>query len=348
MTRFRIALGAVIVAIVVVVVITVVHPPMPPAVTGSASSQLLPASERSAAPDFTGIDAWINSPPLTVSGLQGHVVLVDFWTFSCVNCVRTIPHLQQLYDTFKKDGLVIVGVHSPEFDFEKVVSNVRAAVQRLGVTWPVAVDSQMATWNAYGNQYWPAEYLLDPQGRVAYVNFGEGNYDATDAAVASLLNVKGGAPPQATPLPSNLTPELYAGSERGKLADGESYGNAGQPANYPDSGPPRDQNAIQVTGAWIDEGQYLQSDGPGHIRLNFQADSLYVVVGTANGSLPLSVTLDGKPVLATNAGPALDASSGFGVSRQDLYHVLANVGPGFHLIDVSVPAGIQLYTFTFG
>ncbi|MBV8195833.1 MAG: redoxin domain-containing protein [Candidatus Dormibacteraeota bacterium] len=347
MTRFRIALGAVVVAIAVVVVITVTHAPMPPTTTGSATSQLLPVNERQPAPDFTGIDAWINSPPLSVSKLQGHVVLVDFWTFSCVNCVRTIPHLQQLDDAYRSHGFVIVGVHSPEFDFEKVTSNVRAAAQRLGVTWPVAVDSEMATWNAYSNQYWPAEYLIDQQGRIAYVNFGEGNYDATDSAVASLLGIRPGALPSATAVPGNITPELYAGSERGQLSGGEQYGNPGQPASYPDPGPPSDANAIQVTGTWIDEGQYLVSDGPGHVRLNFQADSVYVVVGTQGGSVPVSVSLDGRQVAPPMSGPAL-TSSKFTVAREDLYHLLINVSPGSHLIDLTVPSGLQLYTFTFG
>ena len=347
MTRFRIALGAVVVAIVAVVLITVLRPPMPPAVNGSASSALQPANERANAPDFTGIDAWINTQPLTLAGLRGHVVLVDFWTFSCVNCVRTIPHLQQLYASYRNEGLVIVGVHSPEFDFEKVVANVRAAVTRLGVTWPVAVDSEMATWNAYSNQYWPAEYLIDQQGRVAYVNFGEGNYDTTDAAVASLLGVHAPAGASATAVPSDTTAELYAGSERGQLADGATYGNGGQPTFYPDGGPPHQGDAIQVTGTWIDQGQYLVADGPGHVRLNFHADSVYVVAGSSNGSLAVTVTLDGRPVPAGLAGPQL-TGSGFTVSRQDLFHVLAGVGGGSHLIDLSVPAGFQLYTFTFG
>lgn len=351
MTRFRIALGVVLAGIVVVVVVvTLVHPPMPPSVTGNASSaQLLPIDQRTQAPDFTGIDAWINSPPLTVSGLRGHVVLVDFWTFSCVNCIRTIPHLQQLYGQYKSDGFVLVGVHSPEFDFEKVVSNVRSAVQRLGVTWPVAVDSEMTTWNAYSNQYWPAEYLIDQQGRVAYANFGEGNYDATDSAVAALLGVQQGAGPSSTAVPKNITPELYAGSERGQLADGEGYGTPGRPASYPDHGPPHDQNAIQITGTWIDQGQYIVSDGPGHVRLNFTADSLYVVVGSTGGSLPVRVELDGNAVPPSVAGPSLgEPSSGFTVSRQDLYELLRGVNAGPHLIDLTVPAGLQLYAFTFG
>lgn len=347
MTRFRIALGAVIVLIVAVVVLTAVRPPMPPNVNGSASTPVFPVSERVSAPDFTGIDAWINSPPLTLAALRGHVVLIDFWTFSCVNCVRTLPRLRDLYDSYRSRGFVIVGVHSPEFDFEKVLTNVRAAVQRLDVTWPVAVDSEMATWNAYSNEYWPAEYLLDQQGRVAYVNLGEGNYAATDSAVRQLLGVRSGSSPSATPVPSNTTPELYAGSERGQLADGEAYGAQGTPQLYPDRGRPHDDDAIQVTGTWIDEGQYLQADGPGHVRLNFHADTIYVVAGSSSAALHVGVTLDGATVPASLSASAL-SGSGFVVARQDLYPLLSGVSAGYHLIDLTVPAGFQLYTFTFG
>ncbi|MGH7686695.1 MAG: redoxin family protein [Candidatus Dormibacteria bacterium] len=346
MTRFRVALGAVAVAIAVIVVITLVHPSSPPAAS-SGGDTVQPAASRPAAPNFTGITGWINSAPLTVAGLHGKVVLIDFWTFSCVNCVRTIPHLQQLDAAYKSSGLVIVGVHSPEFDFEKPVSNVKAAVQRLGVTWPVAVDAQMATWNAWQNSYWPAEYLIDQQGRVAYKDFGEGNYDATSAAVATLLGVHNQTPPAATEVPSDTTPELYAGSERGGLADNEQYGQPGQSVTYPDRGPPQQRDAIQVTGSWVDHGQYLSAASAGHVRLRFHADAVYVVGGSDGGTLNVSVTLDGQPVPASNAGTALSGSS-FGVPRQDLYPLLTAVSSSEHVIDLSVPAGFQLYTFTFG
>ena len=347
MTRFRIALGAVIVLIVAVVVITAVRPPMPPSVNGSASAQVYPVSQRAAAPGFTGIDAWINSAPLTAASLRGKVVLVDFWTFSCINCVRTLPHLRQLYDTYRGRGFVIVGVHSPEFDFEKVLANVRQAVQRLAVTWPVAVDSQMATWNAFGNAYWPAEYLIDQQGRVAYTNIGEGNYAATDAAVGELLGVTRAGSPSATAVPTDITPELYAGSQRGQLVTGEAYGAPGSPLFYPDPGRPRDVDAIQVTGTWTDEAQYLQADGTGHVRLNFHGDALYVVAGTSAGAIHVGVSLDGGPVPAGRSGSALSASA-FDVGRHDLYPLLTGLGPGYHLIDLTVRAGFELYTFTFG
>lgn len=347
MTRYRLALATVAVLIVAAVLFTVARDPAPPATASSTGGQVLAVSQRVEAPDFTGIDGWLNTSPLTLADLRGKVVLIDFWTFSCVNCVRTIPHLKVLYDDYKHDGFVIVGVHSPEFDFEKVPANVAAAVKRLGVTWPVAIDSEMATWNAYQNEYWPAEYLLDPQGRVAYTSFGEGDYAQTDAAVAELLNVHTAPLPSSTPVPENTTPELYAGSGRGQLAGNEAYGTLGVPQKYPDPGPPQSQDAIQVTGTWTDEGQYLQADTTGHVRLNCIADTVYIVAGTPGAALAVSVKLDGKSVPVANSGPALTDSS-FTVTRQDLFELLSGVSSGYHLIDLTVPAGFRIYTFTFG
>ncbi len=344
-TRYRLALATVAVLIVAAVLFTVVSSPPPASATGD---QVEAVSDRSPAPDFTGIDGWLNSPPLTLADLKGKVVLIDFWTFSCVNCVRTIPHLKILYDDYKNDGFTIVGVHSPEFDFEKVPANVAAAVTRLGITWPVAIDSQMATWNAYQNEYWPAEYLLDQQGRIAYKSFGEGDYAQTDAAVAELLKVKTAALPASTPVPENTTSELYAGSDRQEpLADNEPWGTLGRPMVYPDPGPPQQQDAIQVTGTWTDEGEYMQADATGHVRLNFTADSVYIVAGTPGTALLVSVKLDGKTVSSANSGPAL-TDSAFTVTRQDLFQLLTGVSSGYHLIDLTVPAGFRIYTFTFG
>ncbi len=329
------------------IVLLLVKSPAPASLANNSSGVLLPVQQRASAPDFSGIDSWINSGPLSLNQLQGKVVLVDFWTFSCINCVRTLPHLETLYQTFRKDGLVLVGVHSPEFDFEKVKANVEDAVKRLGVDWPVALDSQMATWNAYGNQYWPAEYLIDQQGRIAYVHFGEGEYEATDAAVASLLGMTMPAGSTATAIPSDITPELYAGSTRGQLADGESYGSAGQPVTYRDPGTPHDHDRIQVTGTWIDRGEYLQAGSPGHVRLAFHANNVFVVAGTSTGALVTSVALDGRSVSPSLAGSALRGSQ-ITVARQDLYALLSGVSSGYHVIDLEVPAGFQLYTFTFG
>ena len=351
MWRYRWALTAVagVAALAILITWVVGATPTSTAAGMSGGAALIPAEQRTPAAEFTGLDGWINSPPLTVGGLHGKVVLVDFWTFSCVNCVRTIPHLEHLEQTSGGRGLVIVGVHSPEFDFEKVPANVVSAVHRLGVTWPVALDSEMNTWNAYNNQYWPAEYLIDQQGRVAYIHDGEGDYEVTESAIAALLGTTTSSPPPAAATAdlSTQTPELYAGSERGQLADGEGYGPSGQSTAYANSSGPHDRDRILVTGSWADHGQYLEATSPGHVRLSFAARDLYLVAGPDAATVQVTVTLDGRPVPATQLGPDL-AASGLAIASQQLYHLLTGVDGGRHLIDIAVPAGLRLYTFTFG
>ena len=151
-----------------------------PVVTAAASQQ--------AAPDFTGINNWFNSKPLSIADLRGKVVLVDFWTYGCVNCVNTLPHVTNLYAKYKDKGLVVVGVHTPEFPFERSAANVQAALKRHGITYPVAQDNDSKTWNAYQNQYWPAQYIIDQSGKIVFQHEGEGRYDEIDRTVAKLLN----------------------------------------------------------------------------------------------------------------------------------------------------------------
>jgi thiol-disulfide isomerase/thioredoxin len=144
----------------------------------------------SAAPDFTKIDNWLNSDPLTMQQLRGKVVLVDFWTYSCINCIDTLPYVESWYQTYKDRGLTVIGVHTPEYPFERDTINVRAAIKHLGIRFPVAQDNQYATWNAYSNQYWPAAYLIDKKGRVVYSHFGEGDYAQTETVIKNLLAQK--------------------------------------------------------------------------------------------------------------------------------------------------------------
>jgi thiol-disulfide isomerase/thioredoxin len=297
------------------------------AAAGAPDPDLIPTGQRPAAPEFTGLAGWLNSPPLTVSGLKGQVVLIDFWTYSCVNCVRTLPHLQALQAKYGAKGLTIIGMHSPEFEFEMSQANVAAAVKRLNVTWPVALDSHMATWNAYSNQYWPAEYLLDQQGRVAYFHAGEGDYDKTERAIVSLLGTGGSVTTQPQPAQdSQETPELYAGSTR-----------ASQP------------NPITLQGSWSDHGDYVEATGPATVRLLFHAQEVYIVAEAA-GSNPLTVgvTLDGKSVPDSQRGPDLGSNGLLTIGRSDLFHVLTGAAPRDGTIALNVPAGFRLYTFTFG
>ena len=185
----------------------------------SAQSGLQDGVERPyAAPELAGIDDWINSEPLTIAQLRGKVVLIDFWTYSCINCVRTLPYLIAWDKKYREKGLVIIGVHSPEFEFEKKIDNIKTAVAKYGITYPVAVDSELATWTAFDNQYWPAHYLIDKNGQVVYTHFGEGHYDITENNIRYLLGLKG---PAETDVASNgelsgfgQTPETYLGYAR--------------------------------------------------------------------------------------------------------------------------------------
>jgi thiol-disulfide isomerase/thioredoxin len=162
-----------------------------PGLSGEATVEQKPfavAAAASTAPNFVGISNWFNSPPLTIAGLRGKVVLVDFWTYGCVNCVNTLPHVTELYAKYRDRGLVVVGVHTPEFPFERSASNVQAALKRHGITYPVAQDNNSQTWNAYGNQYWPAQYIVDQSGKIVYQHDGEGQYQEIDRTIGRLLS----------------------------------------------------------------------------------------------------------------------------------------------------------------
>ena len=152
---------------------------------GSSVGSAIPNQTK--APEFAGIEGWLNSQPLTMEGLRGKVVLVDFWTYSCINCINTLPYIKQWHEKYKDQGLVVVGVHTPEFPFEKSTANVQAAIKRFDIRYPVAQDNRYATWSAYHNRYWPALYLVDAQGKIVYQHFGEGQYAETEAAIRNAL-----------------------------------------------------------------------------------------------------------------------------------------------------------------
>ena len=307
---------------------------------GSDIQSSLPASGP-AAPEFAGIVDWENSPSLTLASLRGKVVLVDFWTYSCINCQRTIPFLRQWWDKYKNDGFVIVGVHSPEFEFEKSVANIKRAIKDYGVAWPVAVDSNMATWNAYGNQYWPAEYLIDKSGHIRHTHFGEGEYDVSERAIQALLAEGGGSASQ--PLASAdpglssdataQTPELYAGSDRG---DG----------------------TIHLTGSWAVRPEFAEhtaatSRGHDYAEIHYQARRVFLVAGTPNEAVTVWVTLDGRDLTQSEAGTAIKFdSSGHSyavVDHDDLYALVSLSTFGRHDLRISPEqTGFRLFTFTFG
>ncbi|MFK4443480.1 thiol-disulfide isomerase/thioredoxin [Caballeronia udeis] len=156
----------------------------------SSGASAAPLRNSTPAPEFTGIDTWLNSKPLSISQLRGKVVLVDFWTYTCINCINTLPYVREWNQKYKDQGLVVIGVHTPEYPFERNTVNVKTAIKRFNITYPVAQDNRYATWSAYNNQYWPAFYLIDKKGQVVYSHFGEGEYDETEAQIKALLAQK--------------------------------------------------------------------------------------------------------------------------------------------------------------
>jgi cytochrome c biogenesis protein CcdA/thiol-disulfide isomerase/thioredoxin len=285
------------------------------------------------APPLSPGGVWINSKPFTLASLHGKVVLVDFWTYSCINCLRTLPHLESWYARYQKQGFVIVGVHTPEFAFEHVASNVRAAVKRLGVKYPVVQDNQYKTWDNYANQYWPAEYLIDKSGRIRHTSFGEGDYGKTESLIRQLLGVTG-APARAEPdlTPTGLlTPETYLGYAR--IAN--YVGTAIKPdvdASYhlPSSVP---QNTLAYGGQWRVGSQQVVAGRDASLLLHFHAKDVYIVLG---GKGTVHASVDGKPTTVLH------------VDAQRLYTVRSSNQTADATLELRFSPGIQGYSFTFG
>ncbi len=285
------------------------------------------------APALHADGAWINSPPRTLQQLRGKVVLVDFWTYSCINCLRTLPHLKAWYAAYHGKGLQIIGVHTPEFAFEHVTSNVRDAVKRLGVTWPVVQDNRYKTWDNYANQYWPAEYLIDRSGHVRHTHFGEGEYDKTESLIRTLLGARGtmaGHVADATPT-GPLTPETYLGYARlGTYVGSKLVPDV--PARYTFAHSVSD-NELSYGGTWRVGSQRIVA-GPGaRLRLRFSASNVYIVLG---GRGTVHALIDGKP------------TSTIKVDAQRLYTVRASPRSISALLELRFTPGIEAYSFTFG
>jgi cytochrome c biogenesis protein CcdA/thiol-disulfide isomerase/thioredoxin len=285
------------------------------------------------APSLAGGGRWFNSPPLTMQKLRGKVVLIDFWTYSCINCLRTLPQLEAWNATYRKDGLVIVGVHTPEFAFEHVSSNVAGAIKRLGVRYPVVQDNDFAIWGAYANQYWPAEYLIDRSGQVRHAHFGEGEYDQTEKLIRNLLGVDRGSMTQVRDeTPSGaLTPESYIGYARADRFVGDQP-QTGRPATYhfPSTLPLHD---LSFGGQWTVLKERAVT-GPGaDLRVHFQASKVYLVLG---GHGRVDVLVNGKRQRTVR------------VDGDRLYTLVDSPRVHDALLELHFTHGISAYAFTFG
>jgi cytochrome c biogenesis protein CcdA/thiol-disulfide isomerase/thioredoxin len=309
------------------------------------------------APNFTDNQDWFNTQgdqPLTMAGLRGHVVIVDFWTYTCINCIRTLPFLKALYADYHPYGLDVVGVETPEFTFEQEASNVKQAIQADGIRYPVVQDNDYGTWNAYQNEYWPADYFIDASGEVRHTQFGEGDYKQSEAAIRELLfqaGVRHLPPPITAKIPiasqGMATPETYLGAER---AEQEDFVPAVQSGVHEYSGNGSlELNEASLKGDWKLTSQYATPvSSPGEISLDFQAAKVYLVL-TSVGNLPRSVDvrLDGRPIAASSAGADVHAGV-VTVRGERLYSLVSMPADEQRLLTVELPPGVQAYDFTFG
>ena len=285
------------------------------------------------APEFHGVTAWLNAEPLTLQGLRGRVVLIDFWTYSCINCLRTLPYITEWDDRYRGAGLTIVGVHTPEFAFEHELANVRENVAELGIRYPVALDNRYGTWTVWRNQYWPAKYLIDRDGHVRYYHFGEGDYEETEAAIRTLLGP--GAPPASGLAEEGLrelvTPESYLGWQRLARHAGTDVQRDRDAAYEPPT--QLAENELAFGGFWTVEDERAVAGRDATLRLRYRARDVFLVL-TGTGSV--QVLVDGR------------AERRVRVTGDRLYTLVEREEVGDHLLELRLDPGLAAYAFTFG
>lgn len=341
------------------------------AATTTIAKESKSAEASLAAPELVGISDWINSEPLKLADLKGKVVLVDFWTYTCINCIRTLPYLTMWHDKYGDKGLVIIGVHSPEFDFEKDLENVKKAVAKYSIKYPVALDNDHSTWRAFGNNYWPHKYLIDINGRIRYDHIGEGGYDRTEMAIRELLKERAEkmdekvAVPESVSLPkgavgvnftSIATPEIYFGYTFARVNLGNEEGFRPEAVVSYKAPQPYDEiapNTAYVGGQWRNNADNLElvSD-EGRIALSYTARAVNIVASPGQQSSLLQVLVDEKLVNSTNMGSDIKvtkADATVTVDEQRLYNLVADSDYRTRVIEINVKGkGFRIYTFTFG
>ena len=307
------------------------------------------------APNFTDTQDWFNTPgdrPLTLAGLRGRVVLVDFWTYTCINCIRTLPFVKGLWATYHRYGLDVVGVESPEFTFEQQANNVRQAIHSDGITYPVVQDNDLGTWNAYQNEYWPAEYLIDSRGEVRHTQFGEGDYKQGEAAIRELLFQAGARhlpPPMTataiTPSANLATPETYLDPERA-----QGFAQPLEPGVHSYTGVNTiDLNEFALKGTWNVASQSITPTHTGaSIEAGIEAAHVYLVM-TSDGNVARTgrVLLGGRPIPNDEAGTDVHDGS-FTVRGERLYSLVSLPADAQFAVTVEIPPGVSAYDFTFG
>ncbi|MBB3870989.1 cytochrome c biogenesis protein DipZ [Brevundimonas mediterranea] len=331
--------------------------------TNAAPTDLANLPVEGTMPPLTGATTWINSPPLTPEQLRGKVVVVDFWTYSCINCLRALPYVRAWAEKYKDQGLVVIGVHTPEFAFEKSEANVRDAVRRLGVDYPVAMDNDFAIWRAFKNQYWPAHYFIDAQGRIRHHHFGEGDYEGSERVIQQLLKEAGAADVAADVVQIQAqgaeaaaamdqlgSPETYVGYARAE--NFRSPGGLARDAVKTYVASPLDLNDWSLVGRWRVTREHAElATAGGRVSFRFKARDLHLVMGPgATGATPrFRVLIDGQAPGA-DAGSDIDAQGVGRIDDQRLYQLIRQSGPvRERTFEIEfLDPGVQVFAFTFG
>jgi thiol-disulfide isomerase/thioredoxin len=324
-------------------------------------------SQFKKAKDFTKISEYINTKPISLNDLKDKVVLVDFWTYSCINCIRTIPHLNEWYDKYSDKGLIIVGIHTPEFEFEKNSDNVKSAVQKFGIKYPVLQDNDKGTWNEYENRYWPRKYLVDDEGYIRYDHIGEGAYQETEKVIQALLSERAAHLDiknttfndiqnsnnsskfeyQDVNFSKIQSPELYFGYEFARTPLGNNEGfKPNQIVSYLLYNSEIKPNVIHLEGKWKNNPDHMElQSNNGSIILKYNSRSINIVAG---GKGNFTVTQDGN-LIKNDLSKDSSSNGKFMIDRQRLYNIATNKEYGEHTIEIDVKGkGFQIYTFTFG
>ncbi|HEV3157761.1 MAG TPA: cytochrome c biogenesis protein DipZ [Candidatus Baltobacteraceae bacterium] len=335
------------------------------AVAANVPKYAAPLADEGPAPDFLGTESWLNSPPLTLATLRGKVILVDFWTYSCINCLRALPYVRAWDEKYRSRGLVVIGVHTPEFPFEKDPANVQRAVTELGITYPVALDNQYLIWRAFHNQYWPAHYFIDANGRLRHEHFGEGNYDESEHVIQELLQERDGRSAKSDEIVRVDAKGVEAPADNADIQTEETYLGSARAQNF--SSPERmnthasqsyttpsqlSLNEWGLTGRWTASDDLVSLDtAPGAITFRYHARDMHVVLGPPSSGKPVrfQVRIDGHAP-GIEAGVDTDPN-GFGTVReQRLYQIIRQKFPvRDRTVEIRfLDSGVKAYSFTFG
>lgn len=303
-----------------------------PAVAGMES-----VNQPTPAPEISTTGEWLNSSPLTSKDIKGKVVLIDFWTYSCINCLRTLPYIKSWYEQYKDKGFVVIGVHAPEFDFEKSKANVEKAIRRFEIPYPVVQDNDHILWNRFQNQYWPAHYLINKQGQIVYTHFGEGNYDVTEKAIRTLLEEIGDmakSPVKPDGYTSNQTPETYLGTSREARLDTKE---------------PLAADHWLLSSNWKRDKEFSESTAAGaSLKMHFRGGKVFLVLGTANNkSTKARILFNGQPAIDVGGKDVKDGI--VEITDHRLYELIDLKKNGEGLFEIqSTDAGLRAFAFTFG